>query len=331
MIPRRPRRAAVAATLGSMALAASFLMTPQASAEPDKSTVQSQVNTLLREAEVASENYNDAKIALHDAKRRLSALQADLDRERAAYDETRSRVAALVVDNYEGQTLSSTAQVLFSDDPDQMLAQLAVVVEYSSDQNSAMGTFVARARQLALREKAAQKELDAIAKTEKQLAEDKATIDDKLAQAKALLARLSQPPPTTTRTPAASRSSVRLPNVPASGRAKVAIDFALAQVGDVYSYGSAGPDAWDCSGLTMVAWGHAGVSLPHSSSAQAGYGRPVSASDLQPGDLVFYYSPISHVAIYIGNGKIVHAARPGEGVRISDVFSMPFSRAVRLG
>ncbi len=105
----------------------------------------------------------------------------------------------------------------------------------------------------------------------------------------------------------------------------------MGQVGDAYVYGAAGPDAYDCSGLTMAAWAAAGVALPHSSSAQYGSGPQISASALQPGDLVFYYSPISHVGMYIGNGMIVHAANPGRGVRIDAVDSMPYSGAVRPG
>ena len=81
----------------------------------------------------------------------------------------------------------------------------------------------------------------------------------------------------------------------------------------------------------MRAWGAAGVGLPHSSRAQRGYGTPVSSSQLQPGDLVFYYNPISHVGMYIGNGMIVHAANPGAGVRVSPLYSMPYVGAVRPG
>ena len=106
---------------------------------------------------------------------------------------------------------------------------------------------------------------------------------------------------------------------------------AYAQLGDPYVYGAAGPGSFDCSGLTMFSWAAAGVSLPHSSSAQYGSGPHVSRSNLQPGDLVFFYSPISHVGIYIGNGLIVHAANPGAGVLVAGVFSMPYSGAVRPG
>ena len=96
-------------------------------------------------------------------------------------------------------------------------------------------------------------------------------------------------------------------------------------------YGAAGPDAWDCSGLTMAAWAAAGVSLPHSSSMQYGSGTPVSTSALLPGDLVFYYSPISHVGLYIGNGQIVHAPNSGSSVYVTSMSSMPIAGAVRPG
>jgi cell wall-associated NlpC family hydrolase len=79
----------------------------------------------------------------------------------------------------------------------------------------------------------------------------------------------------------------------------------------------------------MRAWAQAGVSLPHSSSAQRGYGVPVSEANLQPGDLVFYYSPISHVAIYIGGGRIIHAPHPGTSVEIAPLHEMPISGAAR--
>jgi cell wall-associated NlpC family hydrolase len=115
-----------------------------------------------------------------------------------------------------------------------------------------------------------------------------------------------------------------------SARAQVAVQTALAQVGDPYVYGAAGPDAFDCSGLTMYSWAAAGVSISHASSAQPGEGTPVSISSLQPGDLVFYYSPISHVGMYIGNGQLVHAANPSRPVEVVPVDSMPIAMAVRI-
>ncbi|MGZ4438635.1 MAG: C40 family peptidase, partial [Nocardioidaceae bacterium] len=140
------------------------------------------------------------------------------------------------------------------------------------------------------------------------------------------------------RTPEPSRSAPTTPtapvptaSVPASGRAAAAVAYAMAQVGKAYVYGAAGPSAFDCSGLTMQAWSAAGVSLPHSAAAQQGYGTPVSESQLQPGDLVFYYSPVSHVGMYIGGGKIVNAENPSVGVAIAPLHMMPYAGAVRPG
>ena len=169
-----------------------------------------------------------------------------------------------------------------------------------------------------------------MAALEKQLAKEQAAVQDKLAEAKDQLGQLKEDE---RKELLASRSgSVRLPtDVPASGRAGAAVAYALAQVGDAYVYGAMGENAFDCSGLTMRASAQAGVSLPHSSSAQFGSGPRVSTSDLQPSDLVFYYSPISHVGLYIGNGMIVHAANPGTGVVVSGLHSMPYVGAVRPG
>lgn len=117
----------------------------------------------------------------------------------------------------------------------------------------------------------------------------------------------------------------------ASGRASAAISFAMSKVGGPYVYGGTGPRGYDCSGLMQAAWGSAGVSLPRTAREQFGAGTPVSTSSLQPGDLVFYYSGISHVGMYIGNGKIVHAANPRSGITTASVGSMPIQGARRVG
>ncbi len=122
------------------------------------------------------------------------------------------------------------------------------------------------------------------------------------------------------------------PAAPApSGNGGGAVGTALAQVGDAYVWGAQGPDAFDCSGLTMYAWAAGGVSLPHSAAMQSTMGVPVTRDSLQPGDLVFYYSPISHVGIYAGNGQLVHAANPSAPVNVTSVDSMPIAAMRRVG
>lgn len=322
----RKRTASFLATLCIASMGGTILAAGPTFADPDIDTVEQKVETLYEQAEQASERYNDARIELQDARKRLTALRADLERQQARVEEVRAEVARSVVDQYQGQALSTATQVMLAEDPDSFIDQLATLDGYQAQQGELMAAFAVQAEQLEMREAAAQRELARIAETEKQLKAEKATIDEKAAEAEALLGRLED------RAAAASRSTSRVPtNVAVSGRAGAAVQYALAQNGDAYVYGAAGPDAFDCSGLTMMAWRQAGVSLPHSSSGQMGYGTPVSQSELAPGDLVFYYQPVSHVGIYIGNGQIVHAANPSTGVRIDPVFSMPYSGARRPG
>jgi cell wall-associated NlpC family hydrolase len=105
----------------------------------------------------------------------------------------------------------------------------------------------------------------------------------------------------------------------ASGNAATAVQFALAQLGKPYSWGGSGPNSYDCSGLTSSAWAAAGVYLPHNSGMQYSATSRVSRSALQPGDLVFFGSPIHHVGLYIGNGQMVDAPRTGYTVRVTSI------------
>jgi cell wall-associated NlpC family hydrolase len=111
--------------------------------------------------------------------------------------------------------------------------------------------------------------------------------------------------------------------------AQAAVDTALAQLGKPYVWAGAGPNVYDCSGLTQYAYRAAGVHLPHSSRIQSGLGAPVGAANLQPGDLLFFYSPVSHVGMYIGNGQMVHAPTSGDVVKVVDLAHMPGLTAAR--
>ena len=110
---------------------------------------------------------------------------------------------------------------------------------------------------------------------------------------------------------------------------KAAMSNALSKVGKPYRWGASGPNAFDCSGLVKWSFAQAGRALPRTSKAQSTTGTAVSRANLQPGDLVFFYKPISHVGIYIGNGKVVHASRKGQPVKVSDMSRMKFTKAVR--
>ncbi len=128
--------------------------------------------------------------------------------------------------------------------------------------------------------------------------------------------------------PAATSSSSSAPAP--SEAAQTAVDTARAQVGKPYEYGAAGPDSYDCSGLTQYAYRAAGMELPRRSADQATVGTPVARADLQPGDLVFYYEPISHVGIYVGDGQIVHAGTEETGVAYESVDLAGYNTARRI-
>lgn len=129
----------------------------------------------------------------------------------------------------------------------------------------------------------------------------------------------------------ASASALHAPALSAAAVARSsALSHAMSKVGAPYRYGAAGPNAFDCSGLVSWAYKKAGVSLPRTSRAMASVGTPVSRAELRPGDLVFFYKPISHVGIYLGNGKVVHASSKKSPVKVSDIGRMKFTTARRV-
>ena len=316
--------------LSALAMAAAVGLVPgSAQAEPDIQDVQARVDRLYHEAEQASERYNDARLELSELNKDLASIKADERRQDQRLEAVRNQVQDSIVRQYEGQNLSAVGQVVVSDDPGAFLARLSTMSSFNDLQSQMFSDYGRELKALDIRHDATAKRARQVADLKAQLGKEKATIDQKVDEAKSLLDRLKQEQ--RERMMASSRSEVRPPSVPASGRAAAAVNYAMAQVGDAYVYGAAGPDAYDCSGLTMASWAQAGVALPHSSSAQFSSGPQVPASALQPGDLVFYYSPISHVGMYIGNGMIVHAANPSTGVQVAGLYSMPFSGAVRPG
>ena len=347
MTDGRKRITRVLATLGLAAISSSVLVAAPTHAAPDIPSVQSRVDRLYHQAEQASERYNNARIELKQAQTRLGTLQADLHRQRVKVESLRRDVADSVNAQYQGQGLDSASQLLLSESPDAFIEHMTTVSEYNDQRSQMMADFAVQAKRMEVRQASAKRELAQIATTKSRLGHEKAQIDTKAAQAKALLRRLKDQAAARAAARAASRSQSRIATAtpaapapaaaapaaaaPASGRAAAAVRYAMAQVGKAYVFGAAGPSAFDCSGLTMMAWQQAGVSLPHSAAGQMGMGTPVSQSQLQPGDLVFYYSPVSHVGMYIGHGQIVNAENPSVGVKITGVNSMPYAGAVRPG
>lgn len=268
----RKRASAIAATLVSLIALVGVVLsvaTPAANAKPDLETAKKQYEKYEHLAEQASERYNDAKVKLEATQTKLSALNADLARQQQVVDTMRQQVATMVVEQYQGDALSTTSQVVLSSNPDAFLDNLNAVSAYNNQRGLVMKQFGNELDRLQLRKAAVQDEAAQLKKLQDSLAAEKAQTDEKSAQAKKVLDDLE----------AKARQQIlsggwtgNIPNVAASGRAAAAVHFAMAQVGKAYVYGAAGPNAYDCSGLTMRAWGAAGVGLPHSAAAQQGSG-----------------------------------------------------------
>ncbi|MER5208232.1 NlpC/P60 family protein [Streptomyces sp. NPDC002825] len=350
-------RTAATLALASAATATLFDGSGHADPRPTTAQVKAKVDRLYEEAEVATERYNGAKEKADEARAAFDRLRDEAARRTQRLNTARDALGAMAAAQYRSGGLDPAVQLALTSDPDQYLER-AALAEKAGDRQAAAVTAVRRelAAIRQLRGESAGK-LTALRGHEEELRRQKATVVGKLAEARTLLARLTEeerarydaaaaardgsgaPAPADgasgTSSPAlrADRSSggERGPVTAPNARAAAAISFARAQLGKPYVWGATGPSAYDCSGLTQAAWRAAGVSLPRTTYTQINAGRRVSLSQLAPGDLVFFYSGISHVGLYIGGGQMIHAPRPGAPVRIAPIDEMPFAGATRVG
>ncbi|GAB3819586.1 NlpC/P60 family protein [Kribbella italica] len=348
----RTKGIALAAITSSAVVAGLLFFQGAADADPKPTLDQAkaQVAALQHKAEQAGESANDLRGQIKASNDRVKALQTGIKKQQAQVDAVKRQIGSLAVAGYQTSGMTTTAQLLLSTNPDQFLSQASTAQAYAGQQNSALRKFQAAQGKLADLQASEQTELAALQAVQAQQNGLKKQIQTNLDAAEKVLGKLSdaereriqaenEKEADEAREQRTSRSGrmddedddKELPNVPASGRAAAAVNYAMAQLGDPYVWGAEGPSSFDCSGLTMAAWSRAGVSLSHSSKAQINEGRRVSKSQLQPGDLVFFYSPISHVGMYIGNGRMVHASRPGKPVKTESINVMPYSGAVRPG
>ena len=331
---------AVGAVVATALVVATVALAPRASAAPSLSDVQKRVEQLNHQAEVVAERYNTTKEQLTSLQMRLTAAKTRLKAQEGLVAETRSSVGRLAVESYKQGPLGGVS-LLFADDAEAALATAGLTSTLEQRQVNAILKFTAAKKKLTADAANAAQQKAEIDKAAASLEADRAEVlkllrlsQDELSQLKASeraqLERASRGGGSGGRSPVAPGTTCAKAGIVApDARVKKVLDFACAQIGDPYQWAADGPGSWDCSGLTMMAWREAGVSLPHSSKLQAGYGTSVSVSDLRAGDLVFYHSPISHVAIYIGNGMMLDAPQTGEYVGIKSLRD-GITAAVRL-
>ena len=326
----------------SVALVTSMAMSlaPAASAAPTAAQVQKQVNNLREEAASKYEAANGIKYQISKLQRELNGLKAGETAANAKAESLKKDISKMAVQSYKNGGLGNGLELLLSRDPAKYLsdaAMLDVLSQRYSTKLRQLNTYKQglQSSQLVVSDRAAQLKAAQI-RLEKQVAAANANV----AKAEKLLASLkAEERAKLLAADDADQAKIlaeskRLAALYAGGSTKgaAALKFALNQLGDIYVWGAAGPTRWDCSGLTMRAFQAAGVSMPHFAAAQFRFGKSVPRSALAPGDLVFFGRPISHVAIYLGNGKMVHAPRPGKRVEVSTLSlgSKPFVGARRL-
>lgn len=315
----------------------------QADPQDDLRTAQRKVDALGRKVGELAERYNVAKIHLTAAKRQSAAVAKRIRKQEANVDRLRKQVAARASSAYmNGPT--DVASLVSAETPQDVLDMTTSLELLSERSERQLAVFTDASKKLAKQRATAAKALTAKREIKKTIGQTRTKIEAKLGEQKQLLDQLKERVAEQRERAAEQRASrdteQRAPepsnDAPAtSGKVADVIAFAEAQLGKPYVWGADGPDSYDCSGLTMMAWRQAGVSLPHSSQMQYDSGTRVARSNLQPGDLVFFYNPISHVGIYVGGGKMIAAPSSGDVVKTIDItssyYQSNYTGAVRPG
>ncbi|KPH97347.1 NLP/P60 protein [Actinobacteria bacterium OV450] len=332
-------RTAATLALAGAATATAFEGTSQADPQQTPSQVKAEVDRLYEEAEEATERYNGAKEKAEEAQRSLDGLRDETARKTDQLNTARRALGSLAAGQYRSGGLGPAMQLALAADPQDYLDRASFLTRTGDRSASGISSVRRRLEEVGqLKDQAAGRLADLRAR-EGELAAAKATVEGKLTAAKQLLAKLTaeerasyeaQSAPGAAVPGAAPAGPAATAPAPADGsRAARAVAFAYGAIGKPYVWGATGPGSFDCSGLTQAAWRSAGVSLPRTTYTQINAGQRVSRDQLAPGDLVFFYSGVTHVGLYIGNGQMIHAPRPGSTVRVAPVDSMPWAGASR--
>jgi cell wall-associated NlpC family hydrolase len=324
--------------------------------KPSLEEVEKKVDDLYRQAESATDNYNAAKEKTAKQRKQVDTLLDDVAHRTQKLNEAREELGSFAAAQYRtGAAAPDTTTFLLADTPQDYFDQTQLMGRLTSRQKGAVDDYVSEQSATMKKRQEASQSLQTLTETQSDLKTAKATVQRKLAAARALLSELTAQekarlaaiekrkqqeaarkaaelaqqqaaaekaaqeataPQGSTSTPTTSTPT----DSSYATKAAKALAFARAQIGKPYVWGATGPDSYDCSGLTQAAWKAAGVDLPRVTYDQVNAGTTVSLADAQPGDLVFFYDDISHVGLYIGNGMMIHAPKPGAYVREESIY-----------
>lgn len=274
-------------------------------AKPSKVELQKKLDQLNAKADHIVNQYDGAKVDFQNSRKAYRKLNAAAKKDEKVVARMRGKIAMMSSAAYQDGNLTAPASMFAGGNPQNVLDKLASLDHLSSSQTAAIAAFLNSDARLRSERNQAKGKYDEARKSFKKVSAKKADIEKLIKKQKKLISQLPPPP---------SAGGPSTYHGPGSGSARAAVNYAFAQLGKPYVYGGTGPDGYDCSGLTMMAWKAGGVNLPRTSQAQYNAGPHVSQGALQPGDLVFF-NGLDHVGIWIGNGELIHAPHTGDVVR----------------
>jgi cell wall-associated NlpC family hydrolase len=330
---------------------------PSTDDKPSIEEVEKKVDDLYRQAESATETYNSAKEKTAKQRKEVDTLLDDVAQRTQKLNEAREELGSFAAAQYRtGASAPDTATFLLADTPQDYFDQTQLMGRMTSRQKDAVDDYVTQQSATMKKRQEATDSLETLTETQSDLKTAKATVQQKLSDARELLSQLTaeekarlaaiekkkqeeaarkaaelaqqqaaeqkaaEEAAAAEAAESSSSSSSTATDSSYATKAEKALAFARSQIGKPYVWGATGPDSYDCSGLTQAAWNAAGISLPRTTYDQVNAGTTVSLANAQPGDLVFFYDDVTHVGIYIGNGKMIHAPKPGAYVREESIF-----------
>jgi peptidoglycan DL-endopeptidase CwlO len=307
-------RRGIAAITGIALTGAFFAYGGAASATPNPTAgqIRAKITKLMSQLDQVSQQYDQSISDLSAATARLKMINLTLGRDKRKLSSMRAAVAQIASAAYEQGNLNSASAILTSDNPQTILDQAALLSHLSTDARAQLTAYLGAANAVIQSAQDQTRTTAAILQLKKSKQAQYGRLKTLIAKNQAELNKLTAPPPSTTTGGGGGGGGI-IYHGPASGAARVAVSFALAQIGKPYVWGGTGPGGYDCSGLVMAAWAQAGVSIPRTTYDQWAALPHVSSADIKPGDLL-YYDAEGHVAMYVGNNMIVDAPQAGMNV-----------------
>ena len=330
---------AATVAMTSVAGAAVVGAAPEAKPQPTVASVEAALAKLAKQNTQLVEKYNQAQIAVTNAQKAVGHAQLAVTAANVALSSASADLSRNALAEYEGGSFSTAGALLSSEGGTSYLDTLDTMQMISEHSAQVVSAFTMASQNAKSAKVQADQALTKATAARDNLASKQATVKAQVQKYTTMLATLTAAQRATFQNAmnpvvSAAQRQVVMMSIPGitSAQIRVAISFALAQVGKPYVYGAAGPSSYDCSGLTMASYRAAGISLPHSAADQYNYGHHVSFSQMQPGDLMFFYSPIGHVTMYLGDGMMVSAPETGEDVKVmpANAFGSDFVGATRL-